>query len=163
VYEECMSGREYKHKEEMDLDSAAGELRNDTIHLHGRRAGDASMELAAATAVRLAPNYLLAGARTVAALPDPVRGLGRFRGRKRAHASSHERTHGGKNGGAHEGTVGKDDPGGTRKIPPRPWRLLGPRGAARSEADGVSLGRAGVRTDSDPRSRARKSDHTFIS
>src|SRR5436309_2278649 len=32
--------------------------------------------------------------------------------------------------------------GGTRKIPPRPWRLLGPRGACRFQADDVSAGQA---------------------
>src|SRR5207248_10378119 len=87
-------------------------------------------------------NYLLAGARTVASLPDSVRRLGRFWGRERAHASSHEGRHGGENGGTHERTVGKDDAGGTRKIPPRPWRLLGPRGACRFQADDVSAGQA---------------------
>src|SRR5207253_636443 len=111
----------------VDLASSSGDRRNHPIYFHWRRARNASLELAATATVRLAPNYLLAGARTVASLPDSVRRLGRFWGRERAHASSHEGRHGGENGGTHERTVGKDDAGGTRKIPPRPWRLLGLR------------------------------------
>src|SRR5258707_8272297 len=54
----------------MDVHRAAGDPGNGGVHVHRRRAGDAAVELAAADAVRLARDYVLAGARTASALPD---------------------------------------------------------------------------------------------
>src|SRR5690348_6456609 len=109
----------------MDLDCAASDFGDGIVHHYWRRNCDALVELAAAAAVRMAPDYVLAGARTAASLPDSVWRVGGIRGRKGAHASPHKRTHGGTNGRTHAGTVGKDDPRGTREIPPGTPRLLG--------------------------------------
>src|ERR1700720_3393249 len=102
----------------MDLDGPAGDSGHGVISVHRGRDGDAPVELATATAVRLAHAHLLARARVVGTLPDFVRGLGRLWRRKRAHSSSHERAHGRAYGGTHARTVGKDDPRGSRKTPP---------------------------------------------
>src|ERR1700686_2542850 len=109
----------------MDLDRPAGESGYWVIRLPGGRDCDAPVELATATAVRLAHAHFLARARVVGTLPDFVRGLGRLWRRKRTYSSSHERTRGGAYGGTHARTVGKDDTRGTRKIPPRASWLLG--------------------------------------
>src|ERR1051325_7250563 len=102
----------------MDLDCSAGDFGDGIVHRHWRRDCDAFVELAAADVVRMAPDYVLAGAGTAASLPDSVRWLGGIWRRKRAHASPHKRTHGGTNGRTHAGTVGKDDAGRGRKSPP---------------------------------------------
>src|SRR6202162_5413980 len=109
----------------MDLDRPAGDSGYRVIRLPRGRDCDAPVELATATAVRLAHAHLLARARAVGALPDLVRRLGRLWRRKRAYSSSHERTHSGAYGGTHARAVGKDDARGTRKIPPRASWLLG--------------------------------------
>src|SRR5690349_25023332 len=109
----------------MDLDGAAGDSRDGGVHHHWRRDRDATVELAAAAAVRREPDYLLASAWTAASLPDSVRRVGRIRRRKRAHASPHQRAHGRTNGRTHAGTVGKDDARRTREIPSGASRLLG--------------------------------------
>src|SRR6266568_6430650 len=109
----------------MDLDGAAGNTCDACICLHWRRDRNAAVELAAAAAVWLAPDYLLAGAWTVASLPYPVWRMGRLWRRKRAHASPCKRTYGRTNGRTHAGTLGKDDARRTRKIPPGPSWLLG--------------------------------------
>lgn len=107
------------------MDGAAGNSRDDCVRHHRRRDRAALVELAAAAAFRMAPHHVLAGARTAAPLPDSVWWLGRIQGWERAPASSLERTHGGTNGRTHARTVGKDDTGGTREIPPGTSRLLG--------------------------------------
>src|ERR1043166_379357 len=109
----------------MDLDGPAGNSGNGGVRLPRGADCDASVELAAATAVRLAHTHLLASTRPVGALPDLVRWLGRLCRRKRACASSHERKSGGAYGGTHERAVGKDDARGTRKVPPGASWLLG--------------------------------------
>src|SRR5882724_8740659 len=76
----------------MDLDSSTGDFGDPAICRHRRRTGDAFMELAAAAALRLAPDYLLAGARTPGAVPHPLRRTGRARTfRPPQFPQSHER------------------------------------------------------------------------
>ncbi len=48
-----------------------------SVYRARRRSGAAIVELAAAAAVRLAPDYLLASARIVGAVPDPLRRIRR--------------------------------------------------------------------------------------
>src|SRR5580692_1047686 len=62
----------------MVLDSAGG-CRYGAVCLRGRRSGDASLELAAPAAVRLAHAWLLASAGIAGAVPNPVRWTGRPR------------------------------------------------------------------------------------
>src|SRR5207249_9427029 len=64
----------------MDLDGAAGDSCDGGVCHHWRRDRDATLELAAAAAVRLAPDYHLAGAWTAASLPDSVWRVGRVQG-----------------------------------------------------------------------------------
>src|SRR5215469_11302233 len=64
------------HETEMeknDLDRSAGDRGDSHIYRHWRRNRAAPVELAAAVAVRMAADYLLAGARTAAVVPDSVR------------------------------------------------------------------------------------------
>src|SRR5271165_3388578 len=63
---------EDEHEKEM-VDRAAGDYRNPAVYLRGRRSGDASVELAAASALRLADAWLLAGSGIAGAVPDSVR------------------------------------------------------------------------------------------
>src|ERR1700719_4142768 len=123
--------RRAEHEKEMDFDRPAGDSGHGVIRLPRGRDSVDPVELPIAAAVRLAHAHLLASARVAGALPDFVRGLGRLWRRKRAYASSRERTHGGAYGGTHARTVGKDDPRGTRKIPPRASWLLGRYATAR--------------------------------
>src|SRR5579859_6613574 len=109
----------------MDLDGAAGNTCDAGICLHWRRDRNAAVELAAAAAVWLAPDYLLAGARAAASLPNSVWRMGRVQRRERTHAPSPKRAHGRTNGRTHARTLGKDDPGGTREIPAGTSRLMG--------------------------------------
>lgn len=57
----------------MVLDCAAGDCSDSAISLRGRRGGDAPVELAAATALRLADTRLLAGTGIAGTVPDSVR------------------------------------------------------------------------------------------
>src|SRR5207302_9190646 len=57
----------------MDFPGAAGNRRIPALHRHRRRSRTATVELAAAAAFRLAPDYVLASAWIAGALPDPVR------------------------------------------------------------------------------------------
>src|SRR5690242_14129295 len=59
--------------EEDDLDSSAGDCSDSAIYLHWRRNRDALVELAAAVALWLARDHLLAGAWTSRAVPHPLR------------------------------------------------------------------------------------------
>src|SRR5258708_12235254 len=94
----------------MDLDRPGGDSGHCVIRLPRGRDCDAPVELATATAVRLARAHLLARARVVGTLPDFVRGLGRLWRRKRPYSSSHETTHGGPYGRPHASTLGKKHP-----------------------------------------------------
>src|SRR6266478_4662612 len=60
----------------MDLDSSAGDPGDGAICLPRRRTSAAPVELAAAAALRLAPDHLLASAGTSGAVPHPLRRLG---------------------------------------------------------------------------------------
>src|SRR5258708_961036 len=76
----------------MDLDGSLGDSGNPRIHIHRRPTGDAVVELAAANALRLAPDYLLASPRTPGSLPHPLRRTGRARTfRPPQFPQSHER------------------------------------------------------------------------
>src|SRR5947208_3307825 len=133
----------------MDLDGSAGDRRDDLIRVHWRRAGDASLELAAAAAVRLAANYVLAGAWTAAALPDLVRGAWCSRLASFQYAFQDETANG--------RAVGADDAGRTRKGS-RALEALRIR-AAGGQADGVSaageVGQAQARKIGSPEGRFR--------
>src|SRR5579862_1170163 len=119
--------RSAEHEKEIALDGPTGDSGCGAIRLPRGRACKAAVELDTAAAVRLAHAQLLASAGTVGAVPDFVRRLGRLGRGKGAHAPSHERTHGRAHGGTDERTVGKDDARRTREIPPRGWKVLGPR------------------------------------
>src|SRR3954447_2379652 len=60
----------------MDFPGAARNPRFPALHGGRRRSRAATVELAAATAVWLAPDYVLAGARAARAVPDPLRRSG---------------------------------------------------------------------------------------
>src|SRR5579863_6720648 len=93
----------------------AGPRGNRVFLLDWRRAGDASLELADATSLRMAPDYLLAGFRIACALPDSVRRLGWPRPSLQ-YAPAHA--------GAHGRALGEDDARGARKVPPELARTL---------------------------------------
>src|SRR5208283_415490 len=57
----------------MDLYRSGGDYRDYAVYDHRRRSGEAAVELAAAAAVRLARDQLLAGAGHSDAVPNPVR------------------------------------------------------------------------------------------
>lgn len=77
------------------------------VYLAGRRSGDALMELAAADAIRMEDDHLLAGARLAGALPASVWELDGPGRSAREFSAAHGRE------------VGADDAGGARKIPAR--------------------------------------------
>src|SRR5437764_3180846 len=67
---------ETEHETEIkksNLDRSAGHPGDPALCLHWRRNSDASVELAAAGAVRMAANYLLAGCGTAGSVPHSVR------------------------------------------------------------------------------------------
>src|SRR5271165_3354664 len=72
---------EDEHEKEM-VDRAAGDYRNPAVYLRGRRSGDASVELAAASALRLEDAWLLAGVGIAGAVPDSVRRPAAWRARR---------------------------------------------------------------------------------
>src|SRR5260221_3008738 len=59
--------------EEINLDSYAGDPGDSAICRHRRRSSNAPVELAAAAALRLAPDYFLASVWNSGAVPDPLR------------------------------------------------------------------------------------------
>src|ERR1700756_3526552 len=59
--------------EEIDFHCSAGDSGDAGLYRHRRRNCAASVELAAAVALRLAPDHLLASAWTSCAVPDPLR------------------------------------------------------------------------------------------
>src|SRR6267378_780030 len=93
----------------MDSSGPTSATRDGAFHLAWRRTGHASLELAAADAVRVAANYLLAGCRTAGSLPDPVRGLEWWRSSLQTWAADGR-------------ALGADDGRGTREVPPG-WAL----------------------------------------
>src|SRR5258706_7145879 len=72
---------EAKHEQEkMVLPGAAGDSSDGVIYCCGRRSGDETVELAAARALWLAPDHLLARAWDSGTVPDLVRRFWRARG-----------------------------------------------------------------------------------
>src|SRR6266446_4079129 len=99
----------------MDFSGPASATRDRAFHLDWRRTCHASLELAAADAVRMAANYLLASYRAAGSLPDSVRRLEWRRSSLQIRAA---------NGRA----LGADDARGAREVPTeyaltwrRPW------------------------------------------
>src|SRR5215472_4837901 len=123
-------GRE--HEKKVDLDRPGGVPRNHPIHLPWRRAREVSLELAPAGVVWMAADYLLAGARTAASLPDSVRRPWRSRLSSFQYALEDATADG--------RTLGADDARRTRKSQ-RAVVSLRIR-AARGQADAVSPGLA---------------------
>src|SRR3990170_5915459 len=62
--------------EETDSDCSAGDSGDAAVHRHRRRNRAVPVELAAAVALRLARDQLLAGAWDSGAVPDPLRRIG---------------------------------------------------------------------------------------
>src|SRR5579864_6872487 len=62
-----------QHEKKMDLDGSASDSGDTGVHRHRRRNRAASVELAAAAALRLAGGHVLASARDTGAVPHPVR------------------------------------------------------------------------------------------
>src|SRR5437868_10662134 len=102
--------------EEIDLDSSAGDFGNFVIYLHRRRNRAAPVELAAAAALRLAPDYLLASAWNSGAVPHPLWRIWRPRFGSLQLPSSHGRAHG--------QALGAHDARGAGTIPARYERTL---------------------------------------
>src|SRR4029077_5961714 len=137
----------------MVLDCAAGDCSNSTVYLCRRRSGDASVELAAAAAVRLANARLLASPGITGPVPDFVRRTRRARSRPQAPLA---------------GPLQEDDSGGGGKIPPSHGRRLWFRINQRREGNIVS---GWVRWDNqklEPRRTRRStkkspdSDYSFV-
>src|ERR1700752_3059673 len=97
------------YEKEMVLDCAAGDCGDSAIYLRGRRGGDASVELAAAAAVRMANARLLASPGITGPVPDFVRRAGRPRPRPPAPLAR---------------PLQEDDPGRAGEIPPSDGRRL---------------------------------------
>jgi|SRR5579864_815633 len=104
----------------MVLDCTAGDCSDSAIYLRRRRNGDASVELAAAAAVRMANPRLLAGAGTACAVPSIVRRTGRPRPRTQAPLAR---------------PLQEDDAGRAGKIPPSNGRRLRLRISQRREGN----------------------------
>src|SRR5713101_8910186 len=93
----------------MDLDSSAGDPGDGAICLPRRRTSAAAVELAAAAALWLAPDHLLASAGTSGALPHPLRRMERPWLSSLQYAATHERAHG--------RALGAHDARGAREVP----------------------------------------------
>ena len=104
-------------RKKMDFLDSAGDSGDSAICLHRRRARDASVELAAAAALRLAPDYFLASAWASGAVPDSVWRTWTARFRSLQCSPSH----------AYERALRKHDSGGAGTIPARHARRLGLR------------------------------------
>src|SRR6266446_7489970 len=126
-----------EHEKEMDLDGSAGDPGDAAVYRHWRRNSAALVELAAAAALRLAPDHLLASARDAGAMPHPLR--------RTWHSWHSWFQYAFQCSAAHGRAVGADDAGRTRKSPPALGTLR--IRAARSQADGVSAGRVGLSTE----------------
>src|SRR6266404_7486471 len=94
----------------MDFSGPTSATSDGPFHLDWRRTGHASLELAAADAVRMAADYLLAGCRTAGSLPDSVRRLEWSWQSTLQYAAAH--------GPAHGRALGADDARGAREVPP---------------------------------------------
>src|SRR6266403_5532166 len=116
----------------MDLDSSAGDPGDGAICLPRRRTSAAPVELAAAAALRLAPDHLLASAGTSGAVPHPLRRLGWPWLSSLQYSATDKRAHG--------RTLGAHDARGARKVPPKLSGTLQPIRAAECQADGLSNG-----------------------
>src|SRR2546430_51390 len=99
---------------------SAGARRAGAVHRARRRGREVAVELAAAAAFRLAPDHVLAGARTAGAVPDPLRRIldARRLGPPCADPPSHRRSH----GGSRRRALGEDDAGRAGTIPAAPAR-----------------------------------------
>src|SRR6266852_718266 len=75
--------------EETDFHCSAGDSGDSGICRHRRRNSAAPVELAAAAALRLAPDHLLASAWTSGAVPDPLRRIWISRFRSLQYPPSH--------------------------------------------------------------------------
>src|SRR6185369_14820964 len=102
---------------------SAGDSGDSAICLHRRRAGDASVELAVAAALRLAPDYFLASAWASGAVPDSDWRTWTARLRAPQFPPWH----------AHERALRKHDPRGAGTFPARHPRRLGLRPIHRRE------------------------------
>src|ERR1700723_835290 len=100
----------------MDLSCTISSARNGAFRLAWRRTGHASLELAAAFAFWMAPNYLLARLRTAGSLPHPLRRLGWSSRPSLQYAAA--------NGRAHGRALGEDDSRGAREVSPKLARTL---------------------------------------
>src|SRR5258708_7419485 len=116
----------------MDLDSSGGDPGEGAICLPRRRTSAAALELAAAAALRLAPDLLLASAGTSGAVPHPLRRMGRPWLSSLQYAAANQRAHG--------RALGTHDPRGAREVPPKLSGTLQPIRAAECQADGLSNG-----------------------
>src|SRR5712692_2834286 len=96
----------------MDFSGSAGNSGDAAVYRHRRRSSAATVELAAAAALRLAPDYFLASGWNSGAVPDPLRGIGTPRFRPLEIPPSHVRA------------LGAHDPRGAGTIPARHARTL---------------------------------------
>src|SRR5437879_12400194 len=113
----------------MDFSGSAGNSGDAAVYRHRRRSGAATVELAAAAALRLAPDYFLASGWNSGAVPDPLRGIGTPRFRPLEIPPSHVRA------------LGAHDPRGAGTIPARHARPLRLRPIRQRE----QIGRASCR------------------
>src|ERR1700688_4769671 len=107
-----------------------GPAGNRAFLLAWRRTGDASLELADAATLRMAPDYFLAGFRFAGSLQDFVRRLGWPR-LSLQYPPAYARAHG--------RALGEDDARGARKIPPELARTLRQFRSANQRNQGVRL------------------------
>src|SRR5260370_19326167 len=114
---------------EMDLPGSAGNSGDAGIYRRWRRNRDAPVELAAAAALRLAPDHLLASAWTSGAVPDPLRRTWMAPFRSPQFPPSHERP------------LRAHDTGRARTIPATHARTLGLRAVCKREQGAMKLSR----------------------
>src|SRR2546425_865152 len=119
----------------MDFPGAAGDSRDACIYRHRRRSRAATVELAAAAALRLAPDYLVASAGTAGAVPDPLRRIWTPRFRFIRYPPSLSRAHGRPHGGA----LGHHAPRGAGTIPARHARTSRLRPTHQREPGAMNL------------------------
>src|SRR5260370_2673396 len=93
----------------MDFPCSAGDSGDGAICLPRWRTNAAPLELAAAAALRLAPDHLLASAGTSGAVPHPLRRMERPWLSPLPYAAANQRAHG--------RALGAHDPRGPREVP----------------------------------------------
>src|SRR5437870_4436718 len=113
-----------KHEKANDLDGAVGAPGNGGIRHHRRRHSDALVELAGAGVVRITANCVLAGARSTRVVPDSVWRLWLWWRLSSQFASPNGRANTRASARANVRTLGTDDAGGAREIPPGHGRRL---------------------------------------